>query len=421
MADLPDSALAARARSMIETPRTRADRLLSLIYDEHYKGRPVYDTLIQDFKSAYGAPDAQALIDTTVGLALQDAGRSAGRSASSATPAHPITAPPASPGAARARSSALIGGLALLALLLAAGCVIAVVASGAANSWLNQVWPAAAPTASATAVIAAQATAPVPTRSAPTQTPSPAPLPSPTPEATPMPQPSATPLAKPSPAAPQPAIAATRSPAPALSPEQQAALDLLRAVDAELNRLFARARALLAQSQANPALASDPDWQRQMSDTQAAIQAQYQRLQALQAAAGQPAPTEPPVVAAAVAAPPAGGSALGSIRGSAYEDRNQNGQRDPGERELYGMWYKITAGGDWHVCGYVGDDGTFGVPVSAGYYEILPVAPPGYRATQSRLKVIVHAGQASLENNIGFVVDPSAPGDVCNQFEPVRP
>jgi len=49
---------------------------------------------------------------------------------------------------------------------------------------------------------------------------------------------------------------------------------------------------------------------------------------------------------------------LGSVRGSAFEDLNRNGVRDPGEQGIGTASWKVTAGGDWFLCGYVGGDST---------------------------------------------------------------
>ncbi len=113
---------------------------------------------------------------------------------------------------------------------------------------------------------------------------------------------------------------------------------------------------------------------------------------------------------------------LGSIRGTAFEDLNGNGKWDSNEPTLGGVWYKITDGGSWFVCGYVGNDSTYGVPVQPGAYYVMPVAPKGYRPTTPRLTAIVTRqadGQIiSLNNNIGFIKDASSPGQSCDQYHP---
>ncbi len=113
---------------------------------------------------------------------------------------------------------------------------------------------------------------------------------------------------------------------------------------------------------------------------------------------------------------------LGSVRGVAFEDRNRNGVRDPDEPPLAAASWKLTAGGDWYVCGDAGGDGTFGPTVKPGTFTLIPVARPGWRATTPpRVSVVKQLGFAALGNDIGFVRDPSAPGDACDQQSPPLP
>lgn len=101
---------------------------------------------------------------------------------------------------------------------------------------------------------------------------------------------------------------------------------------------------------------------------------------------------------------------LGSIRGTAYKDG-----------AIYtGAWYKITDGGNWYVCGTVGGDGTFGVPVKAGTYYVIPLDQPGLRAS-GIMKVVVEAGKASLGNDIKYTSDPSAKHEPCDAYNPPKP
>lgn len=113
---------------------------------------------------------------------------------------------------------------------------------------------------------------------------------------------------------------------------------------------------------------------------------------------------------------------LGRIAGMSYLDRNANGRRDPGEPPFYQGMYKITGGGDWFVCGYVGGDATFGVPVLPSLYYVLPVAPRGYRTTTPKVIVPMRRwGDAMLGNDIGFIADPKAAPEWCGQYAPSRP
>ncbi len=111
--------------------------------------------------------------------------------------------------------------------------------------------------------------------------------------------------------------------------------------------------------------------------------------------------------------------ALGSVRGSAFEDRNANGQRDAGEGVITSGWWKLSSGGDWYICGYAGSDGTFGPTVKPSTFTLQPIAPPGWRATTAPRTVLIRRlGDVSLNNDIGFVRDARAKGDVCSQYQP---
>jgi len=110
---------------------------------------------------------------------------------------------------------------------------------------------------------------------------------------------------------------------------------------------------------------------------------------------------------------------LGSIRGSAFEDLNRNGVRDPGEPGIGTASWKVTAGGDWFICGFVGGDSTFGPTVLPGTYTIIPIAQPGWLATTPpRTALVRQLGFAALNNDIGFVRAPGSRGDNCGQYAP---
>ncbi len=117
-------------------------------------------------------------------------------------------------------------------------------------------------------------------------------------------------------------------------------------------------------------------------------------------------------------------TARSSVSGVAFEDLNVNGQWDASEPTLGGMWFKVTNGGGWFVCGYVGNDNTFGVTVSPGTYNVIPVAPKGYRTTTPMNTIGV--AQDSTGNwvtpyaPIGFVKDTETKGENCDQFSPAR-
>jgi hypothetical protein len=110
---------------------------------------------------------------------------------------------------------------------------------------------------------------------------------------------------------------------------------------------------------------------------------------------------------------------LSSVRGYAFLDANANGKWDVGETIFGEAWYKVTNGGSWYACGYVGTDASYGVTVNPGTYYVLPVAPKGFKATTPRIEVTVGTS-AALNTNIGFVADPTAKGEACDQYNPVR-
>jgi uncharacterized surface protein with fasciclin (FAS1) repeats len=110
---------------------------------------------------------------------------------------------------------------------------------------------------------------------------------------------------------------------------------------------------------------------------------------------------------------------LGSVRGSAFEDVNSNGLRDPGEPGITTASWKVTAGGDWYICGYVGGDSTYGPTVTPGTYSVIPIAQPGWRATTPpRTALVKQLGFAALNNDIGFVRAVNSAGDYCGQYAP---
>jgi hypothetical protein len=112
-------------------------------------------------------------------------------------------------------------------------------------------------------------------------------------------------------------------------------------------------------------------------------------------------------------------ASLSSVRGYAFLDKNANGKWDAGESIFGEAWYKVTDGGSWYTCGYVGTDASYGVPVNSGTYYVMPVAPKGFKTTTPRIEVTVGT-DAALNTNIGFVADPKATGDACDQYNPAR-
>lgn len=112
---------------------------------------------------------------------------------------------------------------------------------------------------------------------------------------------------------------------------------------------------------------------------------------------------------------------LGRIVGTAFLDVNANGKWDANEPVFPAAWMKITGGGVWYVCGWVGGDGTFGVPVTPNTYYVMPVAPKGYRTTTPKITVtIADLGDIGWDTNIGFTPSITSTGDACDQYNPPR-
>ncbi|HQV70343.1 MAG TPA: fasciclin domain-containing protein [Thermoflexales bacterium] len=110
---------------------------------------------------------------------------------------------------------------------------------------------------------------------------------------------------------------------------------------------------------------------------------------------------------------------LGSVRGVAFNDLNRNGVMDAGEPAITTASWKLTGGGDWFICGYVGSDATYGPTVKPGSYTVIPLPQPGWRATTGpRVATVAHLSDAALGFNLGFVSDPSSPGATCGQYAP---
>ena len=112
---------------------------------------------------------------------------------------------------------------------------------------------------------------------------------------------------------------------------------------------------------------------------------------------------------------------ISSARGSIFEDKNGNGLRDFDESVTF-SWFKISDGGSWFVCGYTGNDGTFGVPLKSGWYDVIPVAPQGWRVTTPKARVFVGgSGHPALNIQLGLHRDAQASLESCDQYHPVHP
>ena len=115
---------------------------------------------------------------------------------------------------------------------------------------------------------------------------------------------------------------------------------------------------------------------------------------------------------------PASGAVQGFVAGRAFLDVNENGKRDAGEGTAFSL-YKVTNGGSYFSCGYTGKGSTFGVPVSAGTYWVMPIAPKGFRTTTPIIKAEAGTNKPNIVE-IGIVQDVSAPTDYCGQYSPKR-
>ncbi len=107
------------------------------------------------------------------------------------------------------------------------------------------------------------------------------------------------------------------------------------------------------------------------------------------------------------------------VGGVGFLDKNVNGKRDPGEPTQFG-WYKVTNGGSYFSCGYVGKGDTFGVTARPGTYYVMPIAVKGFHTTTPIIRIDANDPGKSYKVEMGFAQDAFAPGDKCGQYEPKR-
>lgn len=124
-------------------------------------------------------------------------------------------------------------------------------------------------------------------------------------------------------------------------------------------------------------------------------------------------------------------SITGRITGVAFEDRNANGRRDPGEPVLPVARYKITAGGapivvnprgrnaDERACGAVFGETPYGVDLRPGTYFVMPIAGPGQYPTRPVISVTLRA-QDVARVDLPFGLNPIAVAENCGVYEPAR-
>ena len=113
---------------------------------------------------------------------------------------------------------------------------------------------------------------------------------------------------------------------------------------------------------------------------------------------------------------------IGSVRGIAFADLNANGVFDSatGEYPLGWAYFKLAdEGNSYYQCGYVGPDGTFGVPVTEGDYILMPIGAPGWRVTTPYIEA-ARTDTVYRPNFMGFAPDAKAPLETCNQYGPTR-
>jgi hypothetical protein len=116
----------------------------------------------------------------------------------------------------------------------------------------------------------------------------------------------------------------------------------------------------------------------------------------------------------------------GSVRGIAFADLDANGKFDPGAGEYPLGWayFKLASiTSEFFLCGYVGPDGTFGLPLQDGDYALMPIGAPGWRVTTPYIQAELTDALDSPgyhPNYMGFVEDPNAPLETCDQYNPQR-
>ena len=107
------------------------------------------------------------------------------------------------------------------------------------------------------------------------------------------------------------------------------------------------------------------------------------------------------------------------VGGLGFLDKNVNGKRDAGEPTQFG-WYKVTNGGSYFTCGFVGKGDTFGVTARPGMYYVMPIAVKGFHTTTPIIRIDAKDPGKSYKVEMGFAQDAFAPGDKCGQYEPKR-
>ena len=132
------------------------------------------------------------------------------------------------------------------------------------------------------------------------------------------------------------------------------------------------------------------------------------------------------------------------ITGRVFEDVNANGKWDSNEIGAWiPVWYKITDGGNWYVCGVTAGEkygSSYGVAIDplggykdfpnnfrneGGTYYVMPIVPPGYKLTTSAKAKVSTISRGTLGNglqqDIGVVKDASQTKvDSCDQYNPAR-
>ncbi len=121
----------------------------------------------------------------------------------------------------------------------------------------------------------------------------------------------------------------------------------------------------------------------------------------------------------ALTSPTQAQSTLGKIYGVAFVDANGNGRRDPGEQTTFGR-FKITNIGNFWICGYTGNDDTYGVTVEPGTYYVMPIAGPNQYTSAPVIRVEVKGPGAAVIANLPLVRQPGLAAENCGAYAPKR-
>ncbi|MBM4458783.1 MAG: hypothetical protein FJ011_13610, partial [Chloroflexi bacterium] len=144
-----------------------------------------------------------------------------------------------------------------------------------------------------------------------------------------------------------------------------------------------------------------------------------------QVCADTPAGFTPTTVTCRDVVVPAAGSATasfgfqlaGTVAGAAFNDRNGNGRRDPGEPGLGGVTVALRRGGAVVATDTTTGDGAYAFAnVAAGQYQVCAAAPEGFSATGQPCRDVRVPAGGSASAFFGFREANSVQGVVFNDF-----